>query len=155
MRRLSGLLLAGAIMLLPAFSQGHGTVFAQAAPQKTTFSGDMVLQAFAVNADKTADYEKVVAQLKEALAKSEKPEAKQQLAGWKVMKNATPQPDGSIVYIHVISPVVPDADYSIVNIVYDAFKDPAAQKMFYDSYRGALKAPLFVIQGPVTSDFSK
>jgi len=155
MRRLSGLLLAGAIMLLPAFSQGHGTVFAQAAPQKTTFSGDMVLQAFAVNADKTADYEKVVAQLKEALAKSEKPEAKQQLAGWKVMKNATPQPDGSIVYIHVISPVVPDADYSIVNIVYDAFKDPAAQKMFYDSYRAALKAPLFVIQGPVTSDFSK
>lgn len=155
MRRLSGLLLAGAIMLLPAFSQGHGTVFAQAAPQKTTFSGDMVLQAFAVNADKTADYEMVVAQLKEALAKSEKPEAKQQLAGWKVMKNATPQPDGSIVYIHVISPVVPDADYSIVNIVYDAFKDPAAQKAFYDSYRGALKAPLFVIQGPVTSDFSK
>ena len=155
MRRLSGLLLAGAMMLLPAFSQGHGTVFAQAAPQKTTFSGDMVLQAFAVNADKTADYEKVVAQLKEALAKSEKPEAKQQLAGWKVMKNATPQPDGTIVYIHVISPVVPDADYSIVNIVYDAFKDPAAQKAFYDSYRGALKAPLFVIQGPVTNDFSK
>ena len=155
MRRLSGLLLAGAIMLLPAFSQGHGTVFAQAAPPKTTFTGDMVLQAFTVNADKTADYDQVVAKLKEALSKSERPEAKQQLAGWKVMKNSAAQPDGSIVYIHVISPVVRDADYSIVNIMYDAFKDPAEQKAFYDSYRGALKAPLFVIQGPVTIDFSK
>ena len=155
MRRLSGLLLAGAMMLLPAFSQGHGTVFAQAAPQKTTFTGDMVLQAFAVNADKIADYEQVVAKLKEALSKSERPEAKQQLAGWKVMKNSTAQPDGSFVYIHVISPVVRDADYSIVNIVYEAFKDPAEQKAFYDSYRGALKAALFIIQGPVTADFSK
>jgi len=155
MRRLSGLLLAGAIMLLPAFAQGYGIVFAQAAPQKTTFTGDMVLQAFAVNADKTADYEQVVAKLKEALSKSERPETKQQLAGWKVMKNATAQPDGSFVYIHVLSPVVRDADYSIVNIVYEVFKDPAEQKAFYDLYRGALKAALFVIQGPITSDFSK
>lgn len=155
MRRLSALVLAGALMLLPAFSQGHGTVFAQTAPQKTTFMGDMVVWAFAVNADKTADYEQIVAKLKAALAKSEKPEAKQQLAGWKVMKNAAAQPDGSVLYIHVISPVVPDADYSILNIVYDAFKDPAEQKAFYDSYRAALKAPLFVIQGPLTSDFSK
>jgi hypothetical protein len=155
MRRLSGLLLAGAIVLLPALSQGHGTVFAQAAPQKTTFTGDMVLQAFAVNADKTADYEQVVAKLREALSKSERPETKQQLAGWKVMKNSTAQPDGSFVYIHVISPVVRDADYSIVNIVYEVFKDPAEQKAFYDAYRGALKGALFVIQGPITADFSK
>jgi hypothetical protein len=155
MRRLSGLFLAGAILMLPAFSQSHGTVFAQAAPQKTTFTGDMVLQAFAVNADKTADYEQVVAKLKDALSKIERPEAKQQLAGWKVMKNSTAQPDGSFVYIHVISPVVRDADYSIVNIVYEAFKDPGEQKAFYDLYRGALKGALFVIQGPITSDFSK
>ena len=101
MRRLSGLLLAGAIMLLPVFWQVHGTVFAQDAPQKTTFTGDMVLWAFAVNADKTADYEQVVAKLKDALSKSERPEAKRQLAGWKMMKNVTPQPDGSVVYIHV------------------------------------------------------
>lgn len=156
MRRLSGLILAGAMMLLPAFSQGHGTALAQQAPQKTTFTGDMVLMAFTVNADKTADYEqRVVAKLKDALSKSERPEAKQQLAGWKVMKNATPQPDGSIVYIHVISPVVKDADYSITNLVYEVFKDPGEQRAFFDTYRGALKAPLFVIQGPITSDLAK
>ena len=77
MRRLSGVLLAGAILILPAFSQ---SAFAQAPPQKTTYTGDLVLAAYVVNADKVADYEKVIATLKDALSKSERPEAKQQLA---------------------------------------------------------------------------
>lgn len=152
MRRLSGFLVAGAIMLLPAFSQ---VAFAQQAPQKTTFTGDVVIWAFNVNADKAADYEAVVAKLKDALSKSEAPQAKQQLAGWKVMKNAQAQPDGSLVYLHVISPVVPEADYSITNIVYAAMKDPTEQRAFYDQYRGAVKAVLFLIQGPLTADLSK
>jgi len=71
------------------------------------------------------------------------------------MKNATPQPDGGIVYVHVISPVVPDADYSITNLVYEVVTDPMARTDFYNLYRGALKQALFVIQGPLSSDFSK
>ncbi|MBI4265596.1 MAG: hypothetical protein HY657_14580 [Acidobacteria bacterium] len=155
MRRLSGFVLAGAMMMLPAFSQGHGTAFAQQAPQPTTFTGDMVLWAFSVRADKTGDYEKVLTTLKDSLMKSEKPEARQQLAGWKVMRNPTPQPDGTILYIHVINPVVPKADYSITNIVYDVIKDPAQQTAFFEMYRGAISAALFMIQGPVSADFSR
>ena len=151
MRRLFGIVLAGAMMLLPA---SHGTAFAQQAPQKTTFTGDMVIWAFEVPADKAADYEKVVAQLKDALVKSEKPEAKQQLAGWRVMKNAMAQPTGAFVYIHVID-VVPEADYSITNIVYDVEKDPAAQKAFYDLYRGSVTKAVFLLEGPKSADFSK
>jgi hypothetical protein len=153
MRRLSGVVLAAALMSLPAFAPGSSTVYAQA-PQKLTFSGDMVLLAHSVPADKTGDYEQVVAKLKDALAKSEKPEAKQQLAGWKVMKSSTPQPTGEILYFHVISPVVPDADYSITNIFYDVNKDPAEQKAFYELFRNSMK-PLFTMQGPLTADFSK
>ena len=96
MRRLFGVVLAGAILILPAFSQSAFAQQAQA-PQKTTFTGDAVIQAFSVNPDKTADYEMVIGKLKEGLAKSTRPEAKQQAAGWKVFKNATPNPDGSIV----------------------------------------------------------
>jgi hypothetical protein len=155
MRRLSGVLLACAIFALPALSHGRGDLLAQTAPQKTMFTGDVVIQAFAINPDKTADYEQVIAKLKDALSKSEAPQAKQQLAGWKVIKNAMPNPDGSIVYIHVISPVVKDADYSIMNNIYSAVKDPAEQKAVYDSYRASMKAPLFVIQGPLVNDLSK
>jgi hypothetical protein len=151
MRRLSGVLLAGAVLILPAFSQ---TAFAQAAPQKTMYSGETVLAAYTVNPGKDADYEKVIATLKDSLMKSERPEAKQQLAGWKIIKNSAAQPDGSSLYVHVITPVK-DADYSITNLVYEVVKDPTAQKAFYDLYRGALQKALFVIQGPVTADFSK
>ena len=153
MRRLSGVLLAGAVLILPAFSQ---SAFAQAAPpQKTTYTGDVVLAAYVVNADKVADYEKVMATLKDALAKSPRPEAKQQLAGWKVIKNAMNQPDCSPLYVHIITPVVKDADYSITNLVYEVVTDPTERTNFYNLYRGALKQALFVIQGPMVSDFSK
>ena len=141
MRRLSGVLLAGAILLLPAFSQN---ALAQNAPPKTTYTGDMVIAAYAVNPGKDADYEKVIATLKDALAKSTKPEAKQQLAGWKVIKNSAAQPDGSSLYLHVIS-----------NLVYEVVTDPAARTDFFNLYKGALQKPLFLIQGPMTSDFSK
>ena len=151
MRRLSGVLLAGAILMLPAFSQN---AFAQSPPQKTTYSGDMVIAAYAINADKIGDYEKVVATLKDALSKSQRPEAKQQLAGWKIIKNAMPQPDGSIVFVHVIT-VVKDADYSITNLVYEAVTDPMERLNFFNLYKGALKQALFAIQGPMVADFSK
>lgn len=179
MRRLSGVVLAGAILMLPAFS--HHTFAQDAAGQpaaqqpatqppagqqqagqekepagpKLTYTGDLVIAAYAVNADKTADYEQVMATLKDALMKSTRPDAKQQLAGWKVMRGMTPQPDGSIVYIHVINPVVKDADYSITNLVYEVVTDPMERLNFYNLYRGALKSALFLIQGPVTSDFSQ
>src|ERR1041384_2007041 len=155
MRRLSGVLLACAMFLIPAFSHGHGDLYAQQPPQKTTFTGDVVVMAYAINPDKTADYEKVIAQLKDALSKSEAPEATEQRGGWKVIKNAMPNPDGSIVYIHIISPVVKDADYSIMNNIYTAVKDPAAAKAVFDMYRGAMRRALFVIQGPLVNDLSK
>jgi hypothetical protein len=143
------------MLVFPAISHGHGDLLAQAAPQKTTYTGDIVVVAYAVNPDKTADYEKVLAAVKDALSKSESPDAKQQAAGWKVIKNAMPNPDGSIIYIHVISPVVKDADYSLMNQIYASVKDPAQQKTFFDMYRGALKMPLFIIQGPLVLDLGK
>jgi hypothetical protein len=151
MRRLSGVLLAGAVLILPAFSQA---ALAQAPPQKTTYTGEVVLAAYTVNPGKEGDYEKVIATLKDSLMKSPRPEAKQQLAGWKIIKNSAAQPDGSSLWVHMITPVK-DADYSITNLVYEVVKDPAEQKTFYELYRGALQKALFVIQGPVTADFSK
>ena len=151
MRRLSGVLLVCAIVCVPAFSHGHGDLFAQAAaPQKTTFTGDLVVMLVAINGDKTADYEQVLTKLKEVLSKSEAPEAKDQLAGWKVIKSSMPNPDGSVVYVHVITPVK-DADYSIMNNIYAGVKDATEQKTIYELYRGSFKQPLGTIQGSVVA----
>ena len=178
MRRLSGLLLAGAILLMPALSQGLLAQAAQpqaaepqaaepqaaqpaAAAQESSplgppinYTGEVVIAAYTVNPGKDADYEKVIATLKDALQKSTRPEAKQQLAGWQVIKNELAQGDGSSLYVHIIKNV-PNADYSITNLVYEVNTDPAARTAFYELYRGALQKPIFVIQGPVTADLGQ
>jgi hypothetical protein len=140
MRRLSGLLLAGAIMLLPAFSQGHGGVRAQS--QALTFDGDTAILTVAIKPDKTADFEQIMADVRAALMKSEKPERKQQAAGWKVVKSPTPMKDGNIVYMHLISPVIKGADYTILTILYEGTTDPAAQRAIFEKYREAFAAAL-------------
>jgi len=140
MRRLSGLLLTGAIMLLPAFSQGHGGVRAQG--QALTFDGDTAIVTVAIKPDKTAEFEQIMNDVRAALMKSEKPERKQQAAGWKVVKSATPMKDGTIVYMHLINPVVKGADYTILAILYETTTDAAAQRAIFEKYRDAFAASL-------------
>jgi len=142
MRRLSGLVVAGAMLMLPAFSLiGHAQDAEKPKPPaaKVTYAADTVIVIYAVNPGKDADYEQVIAKLKEALGKSTEPEAKQQLTGWKVVKSQTSlTKDTSSTYLHIISPVVKGADYSIVNIVYAVSNDDE-KRAFYELYKGALK----------------
>ena len=153
MRRLSGVLLAGAILLLPALSQ-NALAAQQAAPQKFTMEGDLALWSVSIRPDKTADYEQILSKVKEALTKSQAPEAKQQLAGWRVLKAAKPLPDGNIIYTHVIQPVA-GADYNILQVLYATFTDPTEQKTLYDLYRGAFVSNLGISSGTVVADLSK
>lgn len=150
MRRLSGVLLAGALLMLPAFSQ---SAFAQDA-QKLTFQGDTVVWMVTIKPGREADFEEVIAALKMALQTSEAPEAKQQAAGWKVLKGPT-QPDGSIVYTHLISPVVPGADYGVMANIYAVVKDPAQQKMLYDKYAGSFNQNLLQVPLTTVNDLGK
>ena len=154
MRRLSGVLLAGAILLAGALSQ-NALAARQAAPQKFTLEGELALWSVSIRPDKAADYEQILGKVKEALQKSEAPEAKQQLAGWKVIKGAKPMPDGNIVYTHVIHPVVKGADYTIMAILYEANADPGEQRNLYEMYRGAFAANLGASAGTVAVDLSK
>ena len=150
--RLFGMLLAGAIVMLPAFSQGHvGAQEAaqpqqqQPAAQKLTFEGDTALWTVAIKPDKTGDFEKIMAKLHEGLNKSEKPEQKQQAAGWKVMKLAKPLPDGNIAYVHIINTVVSGADYTVMQNLYDMF--PEERQALYELYRGAFAQNLSLAVG--------
>jgi hypothetical protein len=146
--------------MVPAFSQNVSAQGAeqaapaqpapaqeQAAPanNKLTFTGDTVVWMFTINPGKEADFEEVVQALKMALASGATPEAAQQAPGWKILKGPA-QPDGSIVYTHLISPVVPNADYGVMANIYAAVKDPTQQKALYDKYAGAFKANLAQVQ---------
>jgi hypothetical protein len=132
MRRLSGCLLAGALLLLPAF---HGDGGLNAQSKELTFDGDTAIITVAIRPDKTADFEQIMKDVGVALMKSDKPERKQQAAGWKVVKSVTPLKDGNIAYMHVIDPVVKGADYTILTILYEGNTDPAAQRALFEKYR--------------------
>ncbi len=146
MRRLSGMVVAGALLVLPMFSWGAHAQEA-AKPNPLTYPTDTVIVIYAVNPGKDADYEQVLAKLRDALNKSTAPEAKQQLAGWKIVKSPTSlTKDDSSSYIHIISPVVKGADYSIPNIVYSVSTDDE-KRAFYDLYKGALKGAISQMTG--------
>ncbi len=154
MRRLFGVVLAGAILILPAFSQSAFAQQAAAPPPKFTIDGDAAVLFVAVKPDKTADYEQVLTKLKDALSKSEAPDAKKQAAGWKVVKTAKPQTDGTILYLHLISPVA-GADYSVLQSIYAVVKDPMEQRTLYDLYVGTGAKNISLLNGSVAMDMSK
>jgi hypothetical protein len=86
-----------------------------------------------IKADQTADYEAVVAKLKEAIEKTENPDLKRQGAGWKIYKSDAPGPNNTALYVHLIDPPVANVDYSTMKILYDAF--PAESQTIYTQYR--------------------
>jgi len=147
-RIVSGMLLAAALVAGPVLLQGHAGAQEAAQPQaaaKLTFDGDTALWTVAIKPDKTADFEKIVAKLKEGLTKSEKPERKQQAAGWRVMRLAKPLPDGNIAYVHIINPVVPGADYTVMQALYEMY--PEERQALYEMYRGAFDKNLSLAVG--------
>jgi hypothetical protein len=95
----------------------------QATPAKSPymFTGDAAITLNFIKADKTADFEMIVDKLKEALEKSAKPERAQQAASWKVYKAAEPAPNGSVVYVFLIDPVVKGSDYTVSTILAEGF----------------------------------
>src|SRR5579862_3956914 len=94
---------------------------AQTAPTTRVFGSDAGMVLNFIKTEKTADFEAVVAKLKEALAKSDKPERKQQAASWKVFKAVEPGPPGSALYVFFIDPPVKGADYTVSAILAEAF----------------------------------
>lgn len=140
------LVLACAALDRPVYAQNV------AAPQKLTFPGDVALWTVAIKPDKTAAFEQIMTRVRDALARSSDAARQRQAAGWKVMKIEKPLPDGNIAYVHVISPVVRDADYTVMQILYDAFPDE--RQALYETYRDAFAANLSLATGPVAVDLA-
>jgi hypothetical protein len=105
---------------------------AAAPPAKRLFTSDGGLVLNFIKADKTADFEAVMGKLKEALAKSDKPERKAQAAGWKIFKSPEPAAGGNVLYVFIIDPSVKDADYTVSTLLAEAF--PAEVNTIFKQY---------------------
>jgi hypothetical protein len=126
----------GMLTAVPSFAgQAAPAAQAAAAPAARVFASDAGMVLNFIKADKTADFEGVVAKLKEALNKSEKPERKQQAAGWKVFRAAEPGPGGSVLYVFIIDPPAKGADYTVSALLAEGF--PAEVQALYKQYAEA------------------
>ena len=131
----AGLLSATAVFAQTPPAAGQ----AAAAPSPFVFPGDAGVILNFVKADKTADFEMVLGKVKEALAKSEKPERKAQAAGWKVFKASEPGPSGAVIYVFVMDPVAKGAEYKVGDILVEGFA--AEGQTLYKTYSDAYGTP--------------
>ena len=113
---------------------------AQAAPTTRVFSGDAGMVLNFIKADKVADFEMVVAKLKEALAKSAKPERKQQATSWKIFKAAEPGAGGSVLYVFIVDPSVKGADYRVSTSCGSKSRQHAEANEIVQEVRGRIRA---------------
>ena len=132
-------LLAGTLSATTAFAQAAPAAAAAPAKSPYVFASDGAAILNFVKADKVADFEMVMGKVKEALAKSEKPDRKQQAASWKVFKAAEAGPAGSAIYLMVMDPAVKGADYSVTAILSEAF--PTEVQALYKTYSESYGTP--------------
>lgn len=118
-----------------------------------TFEGDTALFSIAIKPDKASDFEQIMRRVHEALTKADKPERQQQAHGWKVFRMRQPLDDGSVVYVHMVHPVVPGAEYGVLPILYEAF--PNERQALYELYRSALAKNLSLAMGSVAVDLTR
>ena len=113
---------------VPAYAQEPA---APAAPV-LALDGDAATITVLIKPDKTAEFESVLAKVKESLAKSEKAERKQQAAGWTVFK-ANQAVNGNAAYIMFINPVVKGQEYDISRLIAEVF--PVEVQEFFQKYK--------------------
>jgi hypothetical protein len=122
----------------PAFAQDA----APAAPV-LTLDGDAATITVLIKPDKTAEFEAVLAKLKDALTKSEKAERKQQATGWTVFKTSQAV-QGNTAYIMIINPVVKGQEYDITRLISEVFPTEVQEifAKYKDSFAGRGITPL-------------
>jgi len=154
-------MIAGTVVALlsanAAFAQQPAAQPAQqasAAQQMYVFSSDAGAILNFIKADKTADFEMIIGKVKEALAKSEKPERKEQAKSWKVFKATEGGPAGSSIYVFVMDPIAKGADYSIGTLLVEAFG--AEGQTLYKTYSDCYGQPAQnILHLSMVSDLAK
>ena len=96
-----------------------------AVPASRKFTSDSGIIFNVIKPDKVADFEAILARVKEGLAKSQDPKRKQQALSWRVFKGLETGPGGNAVYIFFFDPAVKDEDYTVSAILTEAFPSEA------------------------------
>jgi hypothetical protein len=95
-----------------------------------------------IKVDRTADFEHVIGRLRDAMAQTEDPTRRRQAQGWRVYRAKESPAEGAVLYIFLIDPVVPEADYTaggILKLLYEVFPTEGQElyQKFTESFTGS------------------
>ena len=79
--------------------------------------------------DRSEDFERVLDHLRQVLEQSEDPIRRQQAEHWRVFHSSDPGPNGSVLYVSFMEPVLKGADYNIAHILEDELPEHAAEEL--------------------------
>jgi len=126
---------------------------ATAQAQRREFKATTGMMLNYVKPDKTADFEAVMTKLKEALVKSKSADRNKQAQGWRVYRAQEPGPNNSVLYVWYIDPAMTGTDYTVANILNEAF--PAEVQKLYEQYSEAFAGGQAMVNLQLVSDFSR
>jgi hypothetical protein len=116
---------------------GWGVARTTAQPGTRVFTADVGMVISHVKAGQAVAFERTMTRVGEALALSDEFDRRRQAATWKMYKAEDPLDGGALLYISVLDPVVPDADYWVPQILNEAF--PTEVQELYEVYAGAFE----------------
>jgi hypothetical protein len=96
-----------------------------AVPASRRFTSDAGIVFSNIKPDKTADFEAIMARVKEGLSKSPDAKRKQMAHSWRVFKGLEAGPSGNVVYVWIVDPPVKDVEYTVTDILREAFPNEA------------------------------
>jgi hypothetical protein len=88
-----------------------------------------------VHADRTAEFERVLARIGEVLGATTDPVRRQQAASWRIFRSLEEQP-GETLYLFIFDPAVASADYDPVRLLGEAL--PAESQALYESLKASV-----------------
>jgi hypothetical protein len=106
------------------------------APLTRTFTSKAGMLLNTVRPERVKDFETVLWYLQEALKKSTDPTVRAQAEGWKFFRAVEPGPNAVVLYVFVLDPAVPGADYGLGRILSDAY--PEQIQEIWKLYQGSV-----------------
>ena len=103
-----------------------------------TFTAPVGLLFNTVRSERVADFEKAMAYVQEALAKSTDPRVQAQARGWHMYKASEPGPNNTVFYMFELNPTVVGADYGLGRILADAFPEQAQLQEIWRLYTSSV-----------------
>jgi len=145
-----GSAVVGALVVGVVLGMAFTTDTAEAQNARTFTMGTGMMLNY-VDSSKTQDFEAVMRKLAEGLQNSESAERNRQAEGWKVYRAQEPGPNNSVLYVWFIDPAVSGADYSVSQILNEAFPDEV--QGLYETFNGSFDGGQSMVNLDLVVDF--